>query len=146
MATINGTLNDDVLEGTSSADVISGGQGADTLSGAAGNDSFVYTSNDSSLASLDVITDFHSLKNGEGEQDKINLTSLATAAGVTKLTWGGTTPTANGVWFQQVAADDATYVYVDSNNDPATPELAAQLLRCKILRLSMTLPMLSPAV
>ena len=127
MATINGTLNDDVLEGTSSADVISGGQGADTLSGAAGNDSFVYTSNDSSLASLDVITDFHSLKNGEGEQDKINLTSLATAAGVTKLTWGGTTPTANGVWFQQVAADDATYVYVDSNNDPATPELAVKL-------------------
>jgi VCBS repeat-containing protein len=128
MATFNGTTGNDTLIGTIQADTINGragndtligGAGRDTLTGGAGNDIFVFNatavSSDSTVALMDVITDF------TRGADKIDLTSLL---GTTDLVWGGTTPVANGVWYANVGG--VTYVYADVNGD-TTPELAIQL-------------------
>jgi Ca2+-binding RTX toxin-like protein len=108
-------------------DVIAGESGGDTLSGGTGNDVFVYDAtsyaSDSSAAASDLITDF-----SRGE-DKIDLRLLLDT---TDLEWGGTTPTPNGVWYEQDLANAVTYVYADvtgSDGDgpTVTPELIIRI-------------------
>nr|WP_217345447.1 cadherin domain-containing protein [Noviherbaspirillum sp. L7-7A]MBV0879728.1 cadherin domain-containing protein [Noviherbaspirillum sp. L7-7A] len=127
MATINGTNGADNLVGTTTADTISGRNGndtlrgnggRDTLTGGAGNDTFVYLAVTDSPASgnWDLITDF------TRGADRIDLTALL---GTTDLLWGGTTPTANGVWY--TVNGTTISVFVDTNGAPATAEMRIDL-------------------
>jgi Ca2+-binding RTX toxin-like protein len=127
MATINGTNGVDTLTGTGTADTINGrngndtiigGGGKDTLTGGGGSDTFVYqTESDSLLSNWDVITDF------TRGTDRINLSALLGAT--TDLTWGGTVPTANGVWYTR--SGTTISVFIDTNGAPATPEMRIDL-------------------
>ena len=127
MATFNGTSFADNLVGTNSADtmngragddVIRGGGGRDTISTGSGRDIVVYQAVGDSLfgANWDLITDF------ERGSDRIDLTALSA---VTGLIWGGTTPTANGVWYSM--SGTTLSVFIDTNNAPATPEMRIDL-------------------
>ncbi len=147
-----GEKGNDAISGGEGNDKLIGGLGADTLSGGAGNDKFVFTASlsshhddddddhdehegydhhglgnwsDSHASAMDVIVDFQGIKDAGSASnlDKIDLTQLL---GATDLKWGGTTPTANGVWYVQSGGN--TYVYADINGNPGTPELAVKLL------------------
>jgi len=118
LANINGTSGNDNLVGTTSADTISGLEGNDTLTGGAGNDVFVYNATaDSTTSAFDTITDFT-----QGA-DKIDLRPLL---GATDLIFVGTTPTLNGVWFQQDVSLNKTFVFADVTGNN-TPDLKIQL-------------------
>lgn len=54
--------------------------------------------------------------------------ALTQLLGATNLKWGGTTPTANGVWFVKDIPNNATYVYADINGNASTPEIAIKLV------------------
>ncbi|WP_202963176.1 VCBS domain-containing protein, partial [Aeromonas aquatica] len=79
---------------------------------------------DSTGSAMDTVTDFKGINDTANlaEQDKIDLVQLL-GDGV-DLKWGGTTPTANGVWFKQLGGD--TYVYADIGGN-TTAELAIRL-------------------
>lgn len=65
--TITGSSLGDTIVGGSKVDTIKGGLGADKLTGGAGNDKFVYTAaGESTLASMDIITDFQANTFGTG--------------------------------------------------------------------------------
>ena len=151
-----GEAGNDLLNGGAGNDLIVGGLGQDTMTGGTGNDKFVFSAGlssgdhdeheddnhehhgydhdnegnwtDSSNATKDVITDFTAIRDPGAtatELDKIDLTQLL---GATDLNWGGTTPTANGVWYVKDIPNNVTYVYADINGNSATPELAIKLL------------------
>jgi uncharacterized delta-60 repeat protein len=104
---IDGGEGRDTLRGGHGLDYLIGGAGADVLTGGEGPDNFVYEdASESSLLAADRITDFV-----RGE-DRIDLHSLPIEK---KLAWGGTTPTANGVWFTQ--AFGQTFVFASLNGD-----------------------------
>jgi Ca2+-binding RTX toxin-like protein len=89
--TIVGTASADVVNGGAGSDVITGGSGADNLTGGAGVDQFKVAAGDSTLATMDVITDFRAVAApNAGALDTINLTdvvgALATVQTVQDLT------------------------------------------------------------
>lgn len=105
----------DTVYGEGGDDIIQGGNGADLLSGGSGNDIFVYQSaNESSTSTIDTIRDFSGIRDSNPDNDKIDLRPLL---GTTDLKWGGTTATVNGVWYEQNAGQNATYVKADTNGD-----------------------------
>lgn len=117
MATINGTTGADNLVGTATADTINGRNGNDTLRGnggrdtligGGGSDTFVYLAETDSPASgnWDLINDF------TRGADRIDLSALL---GTTDLVWGGTTPTANGVWY--TSNGTTISVFIDTAGD-----------------------------
>lgn len=135
--TLNGGNGDDVIYGGSGNDIIdggvgndqiTGGLGADTLTGGAGNDRFFYlTLSDSG----DTITDF---KNPGA--DIINVSAIdanGTLSGDQGFAWGGTTATANGLWYATSGGNTVLYGDTDGNvstaeffiNITGTPSLAA---------------------
>lgn len=73
--TLVGGAGNDILNGEEDDDVLTGGAGVDILTGGTGNDRFIFTSGDSTLASLDTISDFEFSING---QDKIELVAQGT--------------------------------------------------------------------
>jgi Ca2+-binding RTX toxin-like protein len=105
------------LRGGGGDDSITGGAGADVLTGGGGNDTFIYRAvSDSPQASgWDVITDF------SGGRDRIDLSALL---GGRSLVWGGTVPTAYGVWYEK--SGSTTFVYVDTDGTPP-PEMRIEL-------------------
>jgi Ca2+-binding RTX toxin-like protein len=77
-----GGAGNDTINGGSGADVIEGGTNADSLTGGAGIDNFVYAAGDSTLANLDVITDYRSATgNNVGAADTITFNGVTTVAG-----------------------------------------------------------------
>lgn len=70
--TLYGNDGDDRIDGEKGDDTIDGGLGTDTLTGGEGADTFVFTSQESTLLTLDVITDF------EYTIDKIKLANQGT--------------------------------------------------------------------
>ena len=108
-----------MITGGSADDNIYGGYGADILTGDSGNDTFIFLStNDTG----DTITDF-----GDGN-DKINLAAIDadnSLAGDQAFVFGGTTATANGVWYE-VSGGNRT-VYLDTNGDTSNAELVLYL-------------------
>jgi uncharacterized delta-60 repeat protein len=113
---IYGDEGRDTLRGGHGDDYLIGGAGADVMTGGAGRDWFAYfDASESSLLAADRITDFV-----RGE-DRIELAQLPVAA---KLAWGGTTPTARGVWYTQLFGQ--TFVFA-SLNDDTFPELRITL-------------------
>jgi len=113
---VDGGEGRDTLRGGHGDDLIVGGAGADVLTGGAGRERFVwFDASESSLLAPDRITDFV-----RGE-DRIELQQLPIGE---KLAWGGTTPTAGGVWYAQLFGQ--TFVFV-SLNDDAFPEMRINL-------------------
>ncbi|TFF80771.1 hypothetical protein DRM94_00970, partial [Aeromonas taiwanensis] len=105
----------DTVYGEGGDDIIQGGNGADLLRGGSGNDVFVYQSaNESNTSTMDTIRDFSGIRDDNPDNDKIDLRPLL---GTTDLKWGGTTATVNGVWYEQNAVQNATYVKADNNGD-----------------------------
>ena len=116
---IYGGSGNDVIIGDPGNDNIYGGYGADTLTGDSGVDAFIFLStNDTG----DTITDFAS------GSDKINLAAIdanSSVAADQAFVFGGTTATANGVWYE-VSGVNRT-VYVDTNGDTSNAELVFYL-------------------
>ncbi|MFM7967655.1 immunoglobulin-like domain-containing protein, partial [Aeromonas sp. A-5] len=139
----------DEIAGGLGADTLSGGSGADTFIFTAelnqhshrgwhgwggwhgGYDHYDLQSwSDSTTMGMDTITDFLSIKDlgsnpliTAGGPDKIDLVQLL--GDDVDLKWGGTTPTAYGVWFKHEGGN--TYVYADISGNPAVAELAFKL-------------------
>jgi Ca2+-binding RTX toxin-like protein len=115
---IYGGSGNDTIYGQGNADSIIGGYGADTLSGGGGNDSFVYLD---VKDTNDTITDF-------AAGDKIDFSAIdanSALAGDQGFAFGGTTATANGVWYAVVGG--SAVVYVDTDGNAATAELSLTL-------------------
>ncbi|WP_421190128.1 cadherin domain-containing protein, partial [Aeromonas sanarellii] len=105
----------DTVYGEGGDDTLQGGNGADLLSGGSGNDLFVYQSAmESNSGGMDTIRDFSGVHDANPDNDKIDLRPLL---GSTDLKWGGTTSLINGVWYEQNAGQNATYVKADTNGD-----------------------------
>ncbi|MNZ53610.1 Hemolysin, plasmid [compost metagenome] len=105
----------DTVYGEGGDDTIQGGNGADLLSGGSGNDLFVYQSAmESNSGGMDTIRDFSGVRDASPDNDKVDLRPLL---GSTDLKWGGTTSLINGVWYEQNAGQNATYIKADTNGD-----------------------------
>jgi VCBS repeat-containing protein len=111
--TLWGGSGTDTIQGGAGNDVLAGGFGADSLNGGTGNDRFVY---------LDV-RDRGDTISGWETGDRIDLSAIDAnpVAGDQGFAFGGTTATANGVWYAQIAGN--TVVYVDTDGDTNTAEL-----------------------
>jgi Ca2+-binding RTX toxin-like protein len=119
--TIYGGSGNDTINGGLDNDNIIGGYGADTLTGGGGNDTFRYLS---TLDTNDIIVDFMASGN-----DQIDLSAIdATPGGLNDpFAWGGTTATANGVWFSYDAGSNTTTLYADTDGNASTAELMLTL-------------------
>jgi hypothetical protein len=118
--TLYGNTGDNVLDGGDGNDMLVAGSGTTTMTGGAGNDTFAFSSQ--SASNGDSITDFSA-------GDKLDFSAISgdlVAAGEQGLSFGGTTATAHGVWYAEVGND--TYVYVDTDGNSSTAELAIKLL------------------
>jgi|GEM_PF-4334261 len=116
--TIYGGSGDDILFGNPMGDTLIGGLGADTLSGGIGADTFVYHSaNEGGDTIMDLVRGL----------DRVDLSAIdanGAASGDQAFAWGGTSATANGVWYQYDAGAinpdgsvGATAVFADVNGD-----------------------------
>ncbi|MEZ0231302.1 MAG: M10 family metallopeptidase C-terminal domain-containing protein [Methylophilaceae bacterium] len=104
---ITGSALNDVLESGDGADTLTGGVGADTLKGEAGADIFKYLSTqDSTPLATDVIFDFT-----QGT-DQIDVSALL---GATNLKFSNTTPSINGLWYEQISGN--TFVFADTDGN-----------------------------
>ncbi|MBC2836397.1 beta strand repeat-containing protein [Paragemmobacter straminiformis] len=109
-----GGSNNDALNGGSGNDSLIGGFGADTLTGSSGDDRFIFLSTSDRG---DSITDFKT-----SGTDKIDVSAIdvnAIAAGDQAFTWGGTSKTANGLWYVADASTSTVYADTDGNTDTA---------------------------
>ena len=116
---LNGGANDDylmggdgndTLRGEAGNDYLRGGLGNDTLTGGTDSDTFVFLGG-TSVSGQDTITDFN-----DGN-DLIDLSAVYSGT----LAWGGTTATANGVWY--TVSGTTTTVHVDTDGVTGTDEL-----------------------
>ncbi|WP_445949711.1 M10 family metallopeptidase C-terminal domain-containing protein, partial [Sphingorhabdus sp.] len=98
--TLSGGAGADVISGGAGVDVITGGTGADTLTGGAGVDVFQLTLGDSTLATMDVITDFSG--------DSISYTAVADVAGTVATVQDFSAQTSLGAALNAAAASNAT--------------------------------------
>ncbi|HXS80474.1 MAG TPA: putative Ig domain-containing protein [Gammaproteobacteria bacterium] len=106
---LDGGEGSDTLRGGQGDDILVGGSGADQLTGGAGRDRFVLlNAAESILKASDRIADFI---RGDDRIDFRQLPELFDH----KLAWGGTTPTAGGVWYRH--ASGQTQVFASTNAD-----------------------------
>ena len=117
--TLNGFGGNDILKGDAGNDLITGGAGADKLTGGAGNDRFIY-----SLAADggDTIMDF---RNGADAIDLTAIDANGAVDGDQAFGWGGTTASANGLWWAEL--DGNTVLYGDTDGNAATAEFSITL-------------------
>jgi uncharacterized repeat protein (TIGR01451 family) len=126
--TINGNGGNDILIGNGGDDTLNGGTGKDTMVGGSGNDTFVFNAtgdSTNSSATADVITDFV-------HGDFIDLTAIDAntnvgggGSGGQTFTWGGTSPTANGVWYTESGPN--TIISMDTNGSIGSAEMVIVL-------------------
>ena len=123
---LSGGAGNDSLFGGSGDDVLTGGAGIDSLTGDSGNDRFTYTAiSDSTPAGADTVHDFTL---SGGNSDIIDLSAIdadSATGGKQDLTFGGTTATAHGVWYQN--SSGTTTVFVDTDGNTATHEMQINL-------------------
>jgi VCBS repeat-containing protein len=116
--TLYGGSGTDTISGGNNSDRIAGGFGADLLSGGDNGDTFVYLD---LRDTGDTISDF-------GAGDRIDFSAIDSdplQAGDQGFTFGGTTATAHGVWYDVIGGN--TVVYLDSDGNAGTAELAITL-------------------
>ncbi|MBU9698033.1 VCBS domain-containing protein, partial [Rhodobacteraceae bacterium HSP-20] len=113
-----GGSGNDTMNGNDGSDALTGGFGADSVTGGTGADRFIFISlNDSG----DTITDFNA-----ADPDKIVLTSIDANGAVAAdqaFNWGGTTATANGLWYANNADGTSSTFYADTDGNTSTAEL-----------------------
>ncbi|MDE2411612.1 MAG: VCBS domain-containing protein [Sphingomonadales bacterium] len=114
-----GGSGNDILEGGQGNDLLVGGYGADTLTGGQGADTFRYLD---ARDTNDTITDFNHADDGF---NFAGFDADSSAAGSQVLVYGGTTPTAHGLWHQVVGSD--TVIYVDTDGNLGTAEFMLTL-------------------
>jgi VCBS repeat-containing protein len=116
-----GNNGNDTIDGGAGNDLIVGGAGKDSMTGGSGNDTFVFNATGDSAntsGNADVITDF-----AHG-QDTIDLTAIDANSGVggdQAFAWGGTTATANGVWYTESGGN--TILNIDTNGSTGSVEM-----------------------
>lgn len=118
--TITGSGNADTISAGAGNDTITGGAKADTLSGGAGNDKFVIAAaSDSTLAAMDVISDFSANTYGQGTDGAVT----SAGANATSTKWTGdvidlsfSTLTTIDVQVVTNAADALTFLNNNSTN------------------------------
>ncbi|AKU24025.1 DUF4214 domain-containing protein [Massilia sp. NR 4-1] len=116
--TLTGSGLADTIIGGSKADTITGGLGADKLTGGAGNDTFVYTAAaQSTLSSMDIISDFSANTFGNGASG-----AAGTGAGTDATKWTGDVLKFTGIGAAVLA--DGVFTFVASNASDATTFLA----------------------
>ncbi len=116
---LNGGSGNDTILGGANTDMLTGGFGADTLTGGDGSDTFVYVD---VRDTNDTITDYNP------GPDTISLTGIDAnqiQAGNQAFAWGGTDPTAFGLWFTHDGTD--TILYGDTDGDLSTAEFQLTL-------------------
>ncbi len=116
-----GTNGDDVLVGDVGDDSLSALGGANVLTGGAGEDTFHFAS----ILGSNAITDFTS---GEDVLDVSAIDADTTNAAGTEdaFAWGGSNPTAHGLWVGVSGADSV--IYGDTDGNAATAELVIMLI------------------
>ncbi|MGB3316362.1 MAG: M10 family metallopeptidase C-terminal domain-containing protein, partial [Albidovulum sp.] len=118
-----GGADDDVLLGGNGNDTLSGGTGNDVIRGGGGRDQlrgnqdadtfvFVSVADSGTGAARDVILDFMS---GTDVIDLSQIDADGVAPGDDAFVFGGTTATANGVWYALNGADAIVYMDVDGD-------------------------------
>ncbi|MGB1539451.1 MAG: calcium-binding protein [Rickettsiales bacterium] len=106
---VEGGDGNDTLDGGNEVDQLTGGADADTLTGGAGADTFIFlATTDSSLANIDIITDFSTL------EDTIDLTALGALDYIDSAAFSGA---ANEVRWEIDAPNNRTLVEVDTTAD-----------------------------
>jgi Ca2+-binding RTX toxin-like protein len=113
--TLWGGSGTDTISGGNNDDRIVGGFGADSLNGNGGNDDFVY---------LDVLDRGDTITAFEVGLDDIDLSAIdanTALLGEQSFAFGGTTATANGVWYEHIGGN--TMLYIDTDGDVSTAEL-----------------------
>lgn len=125
---VQGGIGADTLRGDSGNDIILGGAHNDILTGGDGNDRFKYNGIQDTG---DRINDFQG--GGAIGGDTIDLSSMDAipGGGDDPFLFGGTTPTAHGVWYS-VAPTRAT-LFVDTDGDTTTAELTVVLTGVTVL-------------
>jgi Ca2+-binding RTX toxin-like protein len=118
---IYGGSGNDTIYGQEGSDTIIGGYGEDQLTGGQGADIFQFLS---LLDTNDRITDFGT---GGDTLDFAGLDANATAAGDQSFAWGGTTATANGLWYQYDATANVTRIYADTDGNLGAAEFMVSL-------------------
>jgi len=89
--------------------------------GGAGNDTFVFSAvsdSGNTEAAADLVADFVHLA------DRIDVSAIDSNSGVSgnqAFVWGGTTPTANGIWYAESGGN--TLLYFDTNGNTASVEM-----------------------
>lgn len=112
-----GGSGNDTLQGSNGIDTLVGGYGADVLTGGGEADIFQFLS---LLDTNDRIVDF-----GAGGADKLDFAGIdanAASVGDQAFGWGGTSATANGLWYQYDAVNNVTKLYGDTDGNLATAE------------------------
>ena len=121
---INGNNDNDTLYGGDGIDNLSGNNGIDTLIGGYGGDTLTGNNENDVFKFLsvndrgDTITDF------AGDPEKIDISAIDANGALVNdqaFAWGGTTATANGVWYSPDALGDL-HVYADTDGNTATAE------------------------
>jgi Ca2+-binding RTX toxin-like protein len=118
----------DHLIGNGVSNVIIGGIGADTLTGGGNNDTFTY---ERVSDKGDTITDFAG--GGAPGGDRIDLRAIDSGGVGGAFTFGGTTATAHGVWYQVIGND--VKVFADTDGD-TTAEFSITLTDVTSLNLN----------
>lgn len=118
--TIYGGSGSDRIYGQFGDDRIVGGYGADELWGHGGADTFAFVS---VLDRGDVIKDFSNADGDLLDLTRIDANSLNGAGTNEAFAWGGTSATANGLWYQYDASNDVTHVYGDTDGNVGTAEI-----------------------
>jgi VCBS repeat-containing protein len=137
-STIYGGTGGDEVSGSRDGDVIYGGSGVDSLRGYGGNDIIVggyHIDNLEGGAGQDTFR-FLDLRDsgdhildflyGTDSLDFSALDANQQLAGDQSFAWGGSTPTANGVWVQVLS--DRTSLYLDTDGNPGTAEFMLTFL------------------
>lgn len=111
---INGGAGNDTIFGGTGDDTIQGDSGFDQLAGKDGADTFVFASSTDSATgnTRDVIRDFLS---GTDVIDLSQIDADTALLGDDAFVFGGTTSTANGVWYALSGADAIVYMDVDGD-------------------------------
>lgn len=114
----------DSLRGNGGDDILVGGYHIDNLTGGAGRDTFRFLDlRDTGDHVLDFLYGTDSL-------DFSALDANQQLAGDQAFSWGGTTPTANGLWLHVLS--DRTNLFVDTDGDPGTAEFMVAFFNSNI--------------